>query len=106
MPRKYTRCDSDLVLFILFSARYHKAGVLDFPQASERGKFLDTKQLPEKGVLVTSLHYIPQLWCLAVGYNFGCFQLWSLYTGVLLYSSPYELEGNVDLITLYYTFWI
>lgn len=44
--------------------------------------------------MVTCLHYIPQLWCLAVGYNFGCFQLWSLYSGALLYSSPYELEGE------------
>lgn len=43
-------------------------------------------------VRVTVIQYIPQLGSLAVGYNFGAFQLWNLSTLELEYTSQVNLE--------------
>lgn len=43
-------------------------------------------------VQVTVLQYIPQLGSLAVGFNFGAFQLWNLMTMDLEFTSPVNVE--------------
>lgn len=50
--------------------------------------------LPEKAVHVTTLAYAPEFDALAVGFNFGTFQLWSLSGGRLLYSSSIGEGGR------------
>ncbi|XP_041480738.1 protein ELYS-like isoform X1 [Lytechinus variegatus] len=46
------------------------------------------KTFPISDVSVTSLTYIPQIGSLAVGFNFGSFQLWRLADTSLEYSGP------------------
>eukprot|EP01135_Chromosphaera_perkinsii_P003081 Nk52_evm28s234 gene=Nk52_evmTU28s234 len=48
----------------------------------------------EDSVTVTSMLYMQELGTLAVGFNFGCFQLWSLRKLQLVYSSP--MCDNID----------
>ena len=44
--------------------------------------------IPEKGVAVTSLRYIPERDLLAVGFNFSCYQLWNVSLMTVAYCSP------------------
>ncbi|GFR79793.1 protein ELYS-like, partial [Elysia marginata] len=44
-------------------------------------------------VWVSSLAYMAQAGTLAIGFNFGCFQLWRLYNPVLDYSSRYSPDN-------------
>ncbi|KAJ0178460.1 hypothetical protein K1T71_006283 [Dendrolimus kikuchii] len=43
-------------------------------------------------IRVTVLQYIPQLGSLAVGYNFGAFQIWNLMTLILEFTSQVNVE--------------
>lgn len=43
-------------------------------------------------IRVTVLQYIPQLGSLAVGYNFGAFQIWNLLTLELEFTSQVNVE--------------
>lgn len=60
----------------------------------------DTILLPEKAVHITTLTYAPEFDALAVGFNFGTFQLWSLAAQRLLYSSLIGEGGRFTLISL------
>lgn len=52
------------------------------------------KSFPIGGVSVTSLTYIPQIGSLAVGFNFGSFQLWRLLDTSLEYSGPLSRQPS------------
>ncbi|KAL3282176.1 hypothetical protein HHI36_005370 [Cryptolaemus montrouzieri] len=49
---------------------------------------VDKVHVNKEEVLVTALHYCPQLGSILVGYNFGAFQLWNLKSMELIYTSP------------------
>ncbi|XP_055864357.1 protein ELYS-like [Biomphalaria glabrata] len=73
----------------------HIAVLLD-DQCHNQGQYYyrrqdDTVQkvIDEDYVNVTSLKYLEQAGILAIGFNFGCFQLWKLYNPVLDYSSRF-----------------
>ncbi|GFO00496.1 At hook containing transcription factor 1 [Plakobranchus ocellatus] len=51
------------------------------------------KVFEEDTIWVSRLTYIAQSGTLAVGFNFGCFQLWRLYNPVLDYSSRYSPDS-------------
>ncbi|CAL1543685.1 unnamed protein product [Lymnaea stagnalis] len=51
------------------------------------------KVFDEDTVSISCLKYIDQAGTLAIGFNFGCFQLWKLYNPVLDYSSRYSPDG-------------
>jgi len=96
--------ESNFLPAVVLDEAYHQSGRLRFPVmewGASEWRQLDALPLPEKGVLVTSLHHIEKLNAVAVGYNFGCFQLWSLsnlFSGVgnsLLYSSRCDDEEQV-----------
>ncbi|KAL6052351.1 Protein ELYS [Balamuthia mandrillaris] len=73
--------------------RYHERNCLILPQEewTRSGPTkLESLSLPGKGVFVSALHYIPQMRAMAVGYNFGCWQLWSPASLELLYTSFYQ----------------
>ena len=57
---------------------------------------------PAEGVVVNSMMYVPQLSSLAVGFNFGAWQLWNLSTLNLEFSSTYE--GPDELPITEFTF--
>lgn len=48
----------------------------------------DSVHVNEEEVLISALHYCPQLGSILVGYNFGAYQLWNLMTMELVYTSP------------------
>ncbi|XP_071506406.1 protein ELYS-like [Diadema antillarum] len=52
------------------------------------------KSFPIGDVSVTSLAYIPQIGSLAVGFSFGCFQLWRLWDASLEFSGPLSREPS------------
>ncbi|KAF2361736.1 ELYS beta-propeller domain [Trinorchestia longiramus] len=58
-------------------------------------------QLPAESVAVTALLYIPQIASLAIGYNFGAFQLYNLCGLAIDCASPYE-EGVPGVISFAY----
>lgn len=47
-------------------------------------------------IRVTVLQYLPQLASLAVGYNFGAFQIWNMMTLDLEFTSQVKL--NIDCL--------
>jgi hypothetical protein len=57
----------------------------------------DSVYFPEKGVHVCSLKLVPQLASLAVGFNFGSFQLWNLSRLEMEYSSTYTGSDSLPL---------
>ncbi|BFZ23615.1 hypothetical protein BsWGS_26653 [Bradybaena similaris] len=77
----------------------HLAVLLD-DQSHKQGHFYYRRQddniekvLDEDTVTVTSIKYLSQAGTLAVGFNFGSFQLWRLYNPVLDYSSRFSSHG-------------
>ncbi|RUS72601.1 hypothetical protein EGW08_019636, partial [Elysia chlorotica] len=52
------------------------------------------KVFEEGAVWVSSLTYMAQAGTLAIGFSFGCFQLWRLYNPVLDYSSRYNPDNQ------------
>lgn len=58
-------------------------------------------QLPAASVAITSLLYVPQIASLAVGYNFGAFQLYSIRSLAIDCASPYE-EGVPGVVSFAY----
>ncbi|EGG24511.1 hypothetical protein DFA_02754 [Cavenderia fasciculata] len=74
----------------------------DYPYIVETDYVLHNRQdiksqikyikLSGSGIYVTAITYIPSIQALAIGYNMGCFQLFSTHNGTLnlVYSSPYK----------------
>ncbi|XP_045471901.1 protein ELYS [Harmonia axyridis] len=48
----------------------------------------DCVHVNKEEVLVSALHYCPQLGSILIGYNFGAYQLWNLMCMELVYTSP------------------
>jgi hypothetical protein len=59
-----------------FSFDYHLSG--------------ETTYFPEDGVVVSHLHYVPQLSSLLVGFNFGSWQMWNTARLVMEFASSYD----------------
>lgn len=93
MELKYPGTEFDPVRFsaehpnhipcVALNSEQHQGGRFQYQQ--DRG---DAILLPEKAVHVTALAYSREFDALAVGFNFGTFQLWSLTAERMLYSSP------------------
>jgi hypothetical protein len=74
---------------VALNSEQHQGGRFQYQQ--DRG---DAILLPEKAVHVTALAYSREFDALAVGFNFGTFQLWSLTAERMLYSSPIGEGGT------------
>ncbi|XP_018025653.1 protein ELYS [Hyalella azteca] len=105
-----TSCSSTSVLQHRLSAlreRLHfSTTILEGSVSSSRFSLLGPNdavlcQLPVEAVAVTSLLYIPQIASLAVGYNFGAFQLYNIRSMAIDCTSPYE-EGVPGVISFAY----
>ncbi|XP_064642421.1 protein ELYS-like isoform X2 [Lineus longissimus] len=53
-------------------------------------------------VCVTCIKFVPQMGVLAVGFNFGCFQLWKLTSPVLEYTVSYESDDLAPITHFIY----
>lgn len=99
MELKYPGTEFDPVRFsaehpnhipcVALNSEQHQGGRFQYQQ--DRG---DAILLPEKAVHVTALAYSREFDALAVGFNFGTFQLWSLTAERMLYSSPIGEGGT------------
>ncbi|XP_012935515.1 protein ELYS [Aplysia californica] len=76
----------DKHLALLLDEQCHREGLFYYRRQDDTVQ----KVLDEDTVCVTSLKYLSQAGELAVGFNFGSFQLWRLYNPVLDYSSNYN----------------
>ena len=56
----------------------------------------ETTYFPLESVVISRIHYIPQLGGLLVGFNFGSWQLWNLKSLKLDCSSAYEGSGSAN----------
>ncbi|XP_070561837.1 protein ELYS-like [Ptychodera flava] len=80
-------------LAMLLDETSHKRSSFNF--RSQDGDTIRSYYASE--VAVTALHFVKQIGGLAVGFSFGCFQLWDLIGPFLDYSSP--LEKNSSSVT-------
>jgi hypothetical protein len=95
-PARFSAEHPNHIPCVALNSVQHQGGRFQYQQ--DRG---DAILLPEKAVHVTALAYCRELDALAVGFNFGTFQLWSLGGERMLYSSPIGEGGALSSLCLW-----